>query len=68
MVEKSLQEAPMSVATLAPRVEGLEERLTRGAELLFDMEQRGDTGVEYLRWLQHWLHLLDQYEHLQAAF
>jgi len=57
----------MSVATLAPAVEGLEERLIRGADLLFEMEQRGDTGAEYLRWLQHWLHLLDRYEHLQAA-
>lgn len=57
----------MSVATLAPTVEGLEERLTRGADLLFDMEQRGDTGAEYLRWLQRWLQLLDRYEHLQAS-
>lgn len=45
----------------------LEERLTRGADLLFDMEQRGELGPEYQRWLRRWAELLDQYESLQAA-
>jgi hypothetical protein len=40
----------------------LEERLARGADLLFDMELRGDTGDEYVRWLSRWLELLAQYE------
>ena len=57
----------MSSATLAPAAEALEERLARGAELLFDMEQRGDTGADYARWLQRWVDLLEQYEELQAA-
>jgi hypothetical protein len=49
----------------APPVPSLEERLTRGAELLFDMEQRGDTGPAYARWLQSWVELLQQYERSQ---
>ena len=57
----------MSVATLVPSVETLEERLARGAQLLFDMEQRGEMGIEYIRWLNGWLDLLHQYERLQAA-
>ena len=40
----------------------LEQRLERGGELLFDMEQRGDTGVEYHRFLVHFLGLLAEYE------
>ncbi len=40
----------------------LEQRLERGGELLFDMEQRGDTGPEYDRFLAHFLGLLAQYE------
>jgi hypothetical protein len=45
----------------------LEERLSRGADLLFDMEQRGELGPEYHRWLRRWTELLAQYESLQAA-
>lgn len=40
----------------------LEMRLERGSELLFDMEQRGDTGTEYERFLAHFLGLLEEYE------
>ncbi len=57
----------MSSATLAPTIERIEDRLARGAELLFDMEQRGDTGPDYVRWLEHWIDLLEQYEDLEAA-
>lgn len=45
----------------------LEVRLTRGADLLFDMEQRGDLGPDYARWLDHWLQLLAEYEASCAA-
>lgn len=45
----------------------LEERLERGSRILSDMEQRGDIGPEYARWLDRWLQLLEQYESLQAA-
>lgn len=45
----------------------LEMRLTRGAELLFDMEQRGDTGEEYGRWLRAWTELLEQYRTLPPS-
>lgn len=45
----------------------LEQRLARGAELLFDMEQRGDTCGEYDRFLGHFLALLDEYEREAAA-
>ena len=38
----------------------LEERLQRGMELLFDMEQRGDVGADYERWLSHYKELLGQ--------
>lgn len=40
----------------------LETRLARGAELLFDMEQRGDMGVDYSRFLLHFLGLLQEYQ------
>lgn len=40
----------------------LELRLARGAELLFDMEQRGDMGADYNRFLLHFLGLLEEYE------
>lgn len=40
----------------------LEQRLERGAELLFDMEQRGDLGADYDRFLQHFMGLLEEYE------
>jgi len=49
-------------ATVAAPSNGLEERLWRGADLLWDLEQRGETGAEYSLWLDHWLHLLQQYE------
>lgn len=45
----------------------LAERVKQGLELLFDMEQRGETGPEYERWLGHWMSLLDQYEVEQVA-
>ncbi len=45
----------------------LEMRLSKGADLLFDMEQRGDVGTEYDRYLRLWRDLLEQYEGAQAA-
>lgn len=54
------------LATMSP-VEVLEERLTRGAELLFDLEQRGDLGMQYMQWLRHWEALLVEYEKACAA-
>jgi len=45
----------------------LEMRLSKGADLLFDMEQRGDVGIEYDRYLRLWQDLLEQYEGAQAA-
>jgi hypothetical protein len=45
-------------------IQALEDRLTRGADLLFDMELRGDTGADYARWLEHYVDLLQQYEQL----
>lgn len=45
----------------------LEERLERGAQLLFDMERRGDMGPEYRRWLERWQELLEQYERQEVA-
>ncbi|MGH2442424.1 MAG: hypothetical protein ACRDFX_04605 [Chloroflexota bacterium] len=56
----------MIQAPTNPRL-ALEERLTRGADLLLEMEQRGELGVEYHRWLAHWLVLLGEYEELAAA-
>ena len=49
---------------VAPETEAqaLEERLSRGAELLFDMEQRGELGTDYERWLAHYVDLLDQFQ------
>jgi hypothetical protein len=48
-------------------VDALEERLARGADLLFDMERRGDTdGEEYRRYLDHYVDLLQRYEGLAA--
>ena len=43
-------------------LELLEVRLARGAELLFDLEQRGDTDAEYVRFLRHFETLLNEYE------
>ncbi len=48
-------------------VETLEQRLQRGAQLLYEMEQRGDTGADYQRWLVGYVELLTQYESLYAA-
>ena len=45
----------------------LEQRLARGVELLFEMEQQGDLGGEYERYLRLWYSLLDQYELMQSA-
>ena len=45
----------------------LETRLHRGAQLLFEMEQRGDLGSDYMRWLDGYTDLLRQYESLHAA-
>ncbi|GAC1508501.1 MAG: hypothetical protein NVS2B16_05430 [Chloroflexota bacterium] len=49
------------LVTTAP-VELLEERLVRGAELLFDMERRGEMGQQYTEWLHRWESLLVEYE------
>jgi hypothetical protein len=43
------------------------DRLERGARLLFDLEERGERGADYERWLLGWLRLLEQYEALEAA-
>lgn len=43
-------------------IQALEERLSRGAELLFDMEQRGELGADYERWLARYVDLLGQYQ------
>lgn len=48
-------------------VETLEQRLHRGAQLLFEMELRGETGADYQRWLLGYVDLLNQYESLYAA-
>lgn len=57
----------MSQVATVSRAEMLEERLLRGADLLFDLEQRGETGPEYQRWLEGWVELLRQYERAQTA-
>ena len=57
----------MSAVLTPPAVEALEERLERGVEVLFDLEQRGETDADYLRWLTRWTELLREYETLQAA-
>jgi hypothetical protein len=57
----------MNQVLTRPSVEALEERLARGAEVLFDMEQRGETDADYARWLARWEELLQEYETLQAA-
>lgn len=49
------------LATTSP-VDVLEERLGRGADLLFDMERRGDLGPQYREWLRRWEALLAEYE------
>lgn len=54
-------------AVLEMDLDTLEHRLQRGAELLFEMEQRGDTGTDYQRWLAGYTDLLRQYETLYAA-
>lgn len=56
-----IQVLPESPITL------LVQRLERGGELLFDMEQRGDTGAEYDRFLAHFLGLLAEYEETPQA-
>ncbi|HEX6506703.1 MAG TPA: hypothetical protein VF221_03635 [Chloroflexota bacterium] len=45
----------------------LEERLSRGSELLFDMERRGETGPDYDRYLAYFESLLEEYEEAAAA-
>lgn len=57
----------MAQAVAPSPVVNLEERLVRGAAFLFDLEQKGDMGAEYERWLQHWIELLREYEQAQAA-
>lgn len=52
---------------LETNVEALEQRLHRGAQLLLEMEERGDTGSDYQRWLAGYTDLLSQYESLHAA-
>lgn len=57
----------MSQVATVSQSEMLEERLVRGADFLFDLEQRGETGPDYQRWLEGWIELLQQYEHVLAA-
>ncbi|MGI8826944.1 MAG: hypothetical protein ACR2JC_15130 [Chloroflexota bacterium] len=52
----------MSTLARQSAIAELEERLTRGADVLFDMEQRGDRGSRYEEWLRRWTILLDEYE------
>lgn len=52
----------MATTESATRPATLEERLRRGAELLLDMEVRGDTGVQYEEWLRGWMELLSRYQ------
>ncbi|HLJ67964.1 MAG TPA: hypothetical protein VKX16_11450 [Chloroflexota bacterium] len=56
----------MQATTEATRP-ALEERLANGATVLFDMERRGETDGEYVRWLEGWVQLLLEYERQQAA-
>ena len=56
----------MSTATIMAPRDVLQERLSRGADILFDMEQRGDTGQQYLDWLSRWEAMLREYEELAA--
>lgn len=56
----------LDTRTLSRR-DTLEERLSNGAELLFDMEQRGEIGADYRRWMAAWTELLGEYEALLAA-
>jgi hypothetical protein len=65
-VDTGATEGMMIVAVAGTELQTLEDRLARGADLLFDMEQRGDTGLDYARWLEHYEALLAQYEALAA--
>lgn len=56
----------MAIVMESP-VEVLERRLSQGADILFDMEQRGDTGPEYERWLDRWILLLADYEAMHSG-
>jgi hypothetical protein len=58
----------MTSATAGGQVDTLEERLTRGADVLFEMERRGEVGRDYERWLRYWTSLLEQYEALQTSW
>jgi hypothetical protein len=49
------------------RIELVEERLRKGAEILFDMELRGELGAQYDRYLQHFTELLERYETRRVA-
>ena len=57
----------MSAALVEQTAITLEERLKNGAELLFEMESRGQRSVNYQRWLTAWLELLDRYESRAVA-
>lgn len=57
----------MSQVMTESRAEALMERLARGADLLFDMEQRGEVDSRYNRWFAAWLDLLTEYEALDPA-
>ena len=57
----------MNGGATAVRARSLDERLRAGITVLFDMEQRGDTGDEYRRWLQVWLDLLQEYEDQESV-
>ncbi|MGH2449153.1 MAG: hypothetical protein ACRDFS_11215 [Chloroflexota bacterium] len=51
------------MATAVPvSTEILEERLERGAELLWERERQSKTDAEYEAWLEVWLKLLDEYQ------
>jgi hypothetical protein len=57
----------MSQVMTEARVDTLMERLVRGADVLFEMEQRGETDARYSRWLAGWLQLLAEYEALDGS-
>jgi hypothetical protein len=50
----------MAMVMEAPAV-ALERRFAQGAGVLFDMEQRGETGADYSRWLDAWREMLAEY-------
>lgn len=57
----------MSTLLAEAPAQALERRLANGAQLLFDLEQRGETGAEYQSWLSGWTQLLREYEALERT-